>query len=159
MKKLVILDPIGQLLAGAFRFPSQTNKIISVGQATGIYDGSADTNKYNRSLIREIQIGKGTTPAQRTDTGIEVPFSVAVENSILVAGDMAYIPGLAKIESSSLFSPTGGSGNVTEVFRRFRMWFGSGGGSFVPKAGLRDVIDPVPFVSGESIFVNNECLI
>ena len=156
---MVILDPIGQLLAGAFRNPSTANKIINVGQNTGIYDESADTNKYNRSLIREIQIGQGSTPAQRSDTGIETPFGVAVENSTIVAQDMAYISGLGKAESSSLFSPTGASGNVTEVFRRFRMWFGSGGGSFVPKPAIRDVIDPVPFVSGESIFINNECFI
>jgi hypothetical protein len=110
-------------------------------------------------LIRETQIGQGSTPAQRTDTGIETPFGVAVENSIIASQNMSYTSGLGKIEATTLFSPTGASGNVTEVFRRFRMWFGSGGGSFVPKAGLRDVISPVPFVSGESIFVSNECFI
>jgi hypothetical protein len=156
---MTVLNPIGQLLAGAFRFPSTANKIISVGQSTGIYDESADTNKYNRSNIRQTRIGQGSTPAQRTDTNVETPFVVGVEAGFVNAQDSAYIAGLAKAESSTLFSPTGGNGTVTEVFRQFRMWFGSGGGSFVPKAGLRDVIDGVPFVSGESIFVNNEAFI
>lgn len=158
---MVLLDPAGFLLAGVFRTPSGSTKRVPQVQNCFIYGvNTVGVNgKYNRTNLRQTQIGKGTTPVTRQDNSVDVPFTSSPENGLVNAQDMAYLSGLAKIQASTLISPAGGSGLITEAIRSFRVWFDAGGGSFVNRLMTRDVFDGVSFISGEAIFISHEVLI
>jgi len=156
---LVLNDNVGGILAGMCRQPSTALKQISIQQLTNLYTSSGDIGKFNRRFLRQAQVGKGTTPATRATVGIETPFSSAPENGFVNSNDMGYISGLGKAESGTLISNTGGSGTITEVVRAFRLSFPAGGGSFIQGFFMRDVINGVSFVNGQSINITHEVLI
>lgn len=155
---MVLLDPCGFLLAGVFRNPTSSTKVVPQVQACFIYGVNTvgANGKFNRTNLRQTQIGKGTTPVTRQDNSIDVPFTSSPENGLVTAQNMAYLVGLSLIEASTLISPTGGSGLITEAIRSFRVWFPAGGGSFVNRLMIRDVFAGVSFNSGEAIFITHE---
>jgi len=159
-------DNLGLLIAGIFRSPTTANKLVSNLKSTSalifntrIYSTQADTNRWNfDGVFRQVQVGKGTTPATRQDFNIESPFVVAPESGLNNSINGVYNSGLGKINQATLIAPTGGAGTITEVIKVFRAR------ATVDQTAktivmFRDIISSVGFIIGESINIDHEVFI
>jgi hypothetical protein len=160
----LILDNLGRLTAGLFRHPSTANlKVSQIFNEAGVdvelylYSTQFFNFIFNIQQGRSAQVGKGTTPVTRGDIKIESAFLVApesVKNTSLLSG---YTVGLSKISMSTLISPTGGSGSITEVVKFLFIMGANQSATWI--AIMRDIVSPASFIAGESINVTHEVLI
>jgi len=163
---MVALDNLGLLLAGIFRNASTGNGQVFNLKATNgavystrIYATQGDTNRSNfDGALRQVQIGKSSTPVTRQDFKIGDPFPDSPESSLNNCIDGGYNSGLGKISQTCLISTTGGAGTITEVIKAFRIrdQFTQSGRTLIM---FRDLITPENFIAGESINVEYEVLI
>jgi len=111
---------------------------------------TTDTNLPQNKGMR-IQIGKGLTPATRSDFKIEDPFLVSQESTQRTTGNGGYNSGLGQVTASSVFV-AGGAGAISEsiFIYSFRVANTSTTGIW-----SRDNISPVAnFIIGQTINVN-----
>lgn len=114
--------------------------------------------QYNRVIGTRLQVGQGISAPARIDFGIETPFTNGgVEDTIIsVVGTSAYTSATGKITAiSANFSPTAGTGTVTETVM-FSVWRDTGD---VTHNFLlaHDAISPgVQFLAAKSIVVDYE---
>jgi len=166
---LVILDNFGFFLAKVFRSPTTganfTGFVLKrqLGGAlfgTSLYNTNTNSTIFNDGgVVRQAQVGKGTTPATRQDFAIESPFTNSPESAKNNSADGAFNSGLGLISQPTLISNTGGSGSITEVIKVISVRDQQGGALNVPMAIFRDSISPVSFINGESINIDHEVLI
>ncbi len=164
---MVTLDNFGIFLAGHFKAVSNVATLVTLKDIAGldrvirIYGSSSQDvwcDSDEGTVSDFAQVGKGTTPATRQDVNIEDPFPDAPENSrrsSIVAG---YNSGLGKITISTVITPTGGSGSVTEIVKIQGM-IGANNTITGFHTFFRDNISPVGFIIGETINVSYEVLI
>lgn len=163
---MTVLDNLGLMLAGIFRSPSGGNRQVDGLKNTGggvfntrIYATQGDTNRWNfDGALRQVQVGKGSTPVTRQDFRIESAFPDSPESVLNNSVDGVYNSGLGKISQATLISTTGGAGTITEVIKVFRIR------NLANQTGqvcsiFRDIVSPVGFIAGESININHEVFI
>jgi len=116
-----------------------------------------NANLYNTTGAGAVgfktKTGKGLTPASRTDVDLSSPFTVAPENGFPVAQQGAWNSGLAKVSTSSVTSPTGGSGSVSE-FGFYSQWEDAVNVLQTFMLSHENISPVVPFVAGEAINVD-----
>jgi len=121
-----------------------------------IYGGTSSGNLNVSAVAFTAQVGKGTTPAQRTDANIEVPFTngggdpVDTRQTSLRA---TYNNSTEKIEMATSIVPIN-SGTITEVCKFQIVNDATGTDRTVMMS--RDVIVAVPFLGGQTINIVHE---
>ncbi len=164
----MLVDNFGQFLKGHFTILStgvRTTPIVNLAGVTrtlNIYGNQAtfvwnDTNAVG-TKVDSGQVGKGTTPATRSDFKIETPFTNAPESAKQVSLAGGYNSGLGKSTIQTNITPTGGSGSVTEFCKINNMTVDETN-TFEPFVLTRDVFPPVAFIMGETISASLEVLI
>ena len=160
---MVSLDNFGIFLAGHFRTLTggatdvTLKNIAGVDRSVRIYGTNSQTcyNDLNDGTVNDrAQVGKGLTPATRQDVSIESPFILAPESNEILSIIAGYNSGLGKIEISTVITPTGGSGAVSEVVKisSIIQLATANPESF---AFFRDNVSPVAnFIIGETININ-----
>ena len=109
------------------------------------------------SIGTRCQLGQGSNPATRSDNNIQTPFVGGVESSQINTGDGGYNSGLGKVDVPTLFSPTLGSGSISETVL-FGVWSRIGNIVFTCCI-TRDNISPVVnFVGGQAVNVDYSLL-
>lgn len=159
---MVLTDNVGKIIASFFRPVSGDSLNINIVNLSGndelcrVYTTVASFILHSSTL--QVQIGKGTTPATRADFTVDDPFTNTnplgnLENTPQNSGVGIYTVGLSSILIQSMFSPTGGSGNISEVVLMGR-WKDTTNANF-DFALSRDNISPVvSFIMGDIINVD-----
>jgi len=117
--------------------------------------GLSNSNTFNRSVANFAQIGKGSTPPQKSDINIENPFTNGgIEDNQFAVPNGGFALNTNRILFATQLNPTGGSGGIREVcyFLRFRVSDGSDQLFLI----FRDVIPLVSFVAGQSLTIEQE---
>ena len=155
---MVFTNNVLVLLAGACQpnnpgVKSTSNDMVDINGivfAVQLYSASSLNNLNVSARSEQGQIGKGTTPAFRTDLNIETPFTNGGQEDNRVTSVPAfYIPATELIELITTI-PTSGSGTITEVCKFVIINDNTGVDRVIMIS--RDIISPgIDFVSGQNV--------
>lgn len=129
--------------------PGQPPVNISGNPIVGSYFYNTSNSSYTgfTSGFSQIQIGQGLTAPLITDFDTETPFVGGPEANLTTISAGAYNPSAARVTTGVNIGPTTQAGNVSEV-SYFHNW--RSGGLFMIS---HDAVGSVPFILGETIFV------
>jgi len=157
----LIMDNFGEFWKALFTFTVSSVQLAVMKSDDGVlasyqlYLPSASGVGYNNQFGVRIQIGSSSVIA-RTDFKITTPFGNSPESLQLnILGTSTYQSGTGKIIGiNTTFSPTGGSGTVSESALFGVMGVGSTGSQRRVLMAHDAISPPVPFTSGKIITVS-----
>jgi len=154
---MVLNDNFGTFLAGHFgavfnggsKTISPMIDVGNVGRTVRIIGAREFDRNWNDVTNSLMQVGKGTTPATRSDFKIETVLDDSPEDVQFPNSIAGYNSGLAKITFSIQISNVGGNGQVTEVaWTKFMKLNNNNTATFLFS---RDVIPAKDFIIGQEI--------
>jgi hypothetical protein len=165
---MVFNDNFGILMANIYQVPStgsptfQQTDVNGVVQSFVTYkdrDFDDHWNQTNPNPLSYAQVGKGSDTPTRQDFFLADPFvNGGVEDNRKITSLFGYNSALGKITINAGFSPTAGSGSVAEVIKINNL-VSLNGITLLSVMWIRDVVTPVPFISGKAINIEFEILI
>lgn len=121
--------------------------------------GGGGINISSNSAISNgdtIVVGKGTTPATRSDFKIEVPFTdgSVLDDPLLMQG-LGYIPNSGFVTKNTLITPTTTNGVINEVVKEVEL---NSEPAVIHKCiFMRNVVNPpASFVAGQAINIEEK---
>jgi len=162
---MVFTDNWGKLMTSIFQVPSTGSPVFTMEDLVGTTrnyqtykDRDFDDHWNQDASLSFAQVGKGNTPATRQDVNIETPFTNGgAEDNLKITSLFGYNSALGKITIATSISPTAGSGSITEVVKINRVQ--QTNASPIDNLWIRNIVNPVAFISGKTINVEHEILI